>query len=94
MLAHALRLWLLAVRGLKRSDRLASVVSMIPGSFYRMASGLVQPADGSHTTLELIRATIADGVTAIANILATSLGLIVPKMAIDRLSATLMQTKR
>jgi hypothetical protein len=51
-----------------------------------MASGLIQLGDGSHTTLPLIGATIADGVTATTIILAMSIGLIVPKIAIDRLS--------
>src|SRR5262245_50841450 len=66
----------------------ACVVPMMPGVFlYRMASGLVQLADSSHTTLELIAATVANGSTAVLIILGTSLGLIVPKMAIDSLAA-------
>ena len=61
----------------------ASVVSMIPGVYlFRMASGLVQLANNSNTSLDVV-ATTADGMTAIAIILAMSFGLIVPKMALD-----------
>ncbi len=63
----------------------ASVVSMIPGVYlFRMASGLVQLANNSNTTsLNLLGSTTADGMTAIAIILAMSFGLIVPKISID-----------
>jgi uncharacterized membrane protein YjjP (DUF1212 family) len=72
----------------------ASVVSMIPGVFlFRMASGLLQLADGSHTTPELLSATIADGLTAVMIILAMGFGLIVPKMAVDRLGQKATRAK-
>jgi uncharacterized membrane protein YjjP (DUF1212 family) len=72
----------------------ASVVSMIPGVFlFRMASGLVQLAQGSQTTLELISATTADGMIAVTIIFAMSFGLIVPKVAIDHLSDRATQAR-
>src|SRR6266852_3450213 len=63
----------------------ASVVSMMPGVFlFRMASGLVQLANYSNANFDLLRATIADAMTAIAIILAMSFGIVAPKMIIDR----------
>ena len=68
----------------------AAVVSMIPGVFlFRMASGLAQLANGSHTTLQLISTTLADGMTAVTILLAMSFGLIAPKLLIDRLGERL-----
>jgi uncharacterized membrane protein YjjP (DUF1212 family) len=72
----------------------ASVVSMLPGVLlFRMASGLVQIAGGAQTSLELISATIADGMSALISILAMSLGLITPKLVIDDLSERSTQVK-
>jgi len=72
----------------------ASVVSMLPGVLlFRMASGLVQIAGGAQPSLELISATIADGVSALISILAMSLGLITPKLVIDALSERATQRK-
>lgn len=63
----------------------ASVVSMMPGVFlFRMASGLVQLANYSNANFDLLRATIADAMTAIAIILAMSFGVVAPKIIIDR----------
>jgi hypothetical protein len=64
------------------SDSVGQV--QIPGVYlFRMANGVLQMATGSPMTLELINATIAHGVVALTITLAMSLGLIVPKMAID-----------
>lgn len=64
----------------------ASVVSMIPGVYlFRMASGLVQLFEGSPPTLALLAGTASDGIGAAIIILAMSLGLIVPKMIVDRI---------
>jgi uncharacterized membrane protein YjjB (DUF3815 family) len=72
----------------------ASVVSMLPGVLlFRMASGFVQIAGGAPTSLELISATIADGMSALISILAMSLGLITPKLVIDDLSERATQVK-
>jgi uncharacterized membrane protein YjjP (DUF1212 family) len=65
----------------------AAVVPMMPGVYlFRMTSGLLQIASGTQTSLSLILGTISAGTTASIVILAMSLGLIIPKMTLDRLS--------
>jgi uncharacterized membrane protein YjjB (DUF3815 family) len=72
----------------------ASVVSMIPGVYlFRMASGLLQIAGSSQTTLEMLSATATDGLVAATVILAMSFGLIVPKMTIDYFSDRVARLK-
>jgi hypothetical protein len=51
-----------------------------------MASGLVQIGSGAQATLQLISATISDGIVALMIIFAMSFGLIIPKMLIDFVS--------
>jgi uncharacterized membrane protein YjjP (DUF1212 family) len=72
----------------------ASVVSMMPGIYlFRMASGLLQIASGSPTTLDMLSATTADGLLAAMIILAMSFGLIVPKLAVDYLADHLLRAR-
>src|ERR1700761_6771191 len=63
----------------------ASVVSMVPGVYlFRMTSGLLQIADSAQASPQLVSATIADGITAAAVTLTLCLGLVVPKLVIDK----------
>jgi uncharacterized membrane protein YjjP (DUF1212 family) len=72
----------------------ASVVSLIPGVYlFRMASGLMQIAAGSQMSVDVLGATVADGLTAAIIIIAMSFGLIVPKMVIDYFSDRLPRAK-
>jgi uncharacterized membrane protein YjjP (DUF1212 family) len=72
----------------------ASVVSMMPGVYlFRMASGLLEIANHSQISLQLLGATSADGLTAAIIILAMSFGLIVPKKVIDYWSDRAKQAK-
>lgn len=65
----------------------ASVVSLMPGAYmFGTYGGLLQIGMGAQAP-QLLAATIANGLVAATVILAMSLGLIVPKIMIDRLAA-------
>jgi len=64
----------------------ASVVSLIPGVFlFRMGGGLLALiARGARAPAGLLPDVIVDGATAFVVVLAMALGLIIPKLCIDR----------
>jgi uncharacterized membrane protein YjjP (DUF1212 family) len=65
----------------------AAVVSLMPGVYlFRLTSGLLQLATGSPAPAGLADVTLGDAVTAAEVIIAMSLGLIIPKLIIDRIS--------
>lgn len=56
---------------------------MIPGVYlFRMGSGLVQIAEGTHNPTELVDTAASGGGAAII-IFAMSFGLVIPKLIID-----------
>jgi len=60
---------------------------MIPGVFlFRMSSGLLELANSANASLQLLGATVADGMIAFTIILAMTFGVIVPKLVIDCLT--------
>jgi uncharacterized membrane protein YjjP (DUF1212 family) len=72
----------------------ASVVSLMPGVYlFRMASGLVQICEGSPISPDLLSETVSSGMTALIIILAMSLGLIVPRMLIERVYVRRQRTR-
>ena len=69
------------------ANRFAPVGWLLPGGdLLRLGSGHGELAGGATTTLELIGATIADGMTALIIVFAMSFGLVTPKLVIDYLS--------
>lgn len=66
----------------------ASVVALIPGVYvFRMAEGFVRLIEtGAATPAEVVSATLADGGSAFLITLAMAVGLILPKVCIERFS--------
>ncbi|MCW8408824.1 threonine/serine exporter family protein [Legionella sp. PATHC035] len=65
----------------------AAVVSMIPGVYlFRMASGMVALTNSQHITFTLLSQTIYDGLNAVVITLAISIGLLGPKVILDKMA--------
>ncbi len=69
----------------------ASVVSLIPGAYmFRMAAGLVAVTEaGTDGNIQLLMPPFVEGVTAGAILLAMALGLVLPKLLLERLAPVL-----
>lgn len=65
----------------------AAVVSMIPGVFlFRMTSGIVALTHSQNITFTLLGQTIYDGLNALVITVAISLGLLGPKVILDKMA--------
>ncbi len=66
----------------------AAVVSMIPGVFlFRMTSGVLTLTSGQNTSFNILNQTIDDGLNAVVIIIAMSIGLLGPKVILDKIIA-------
>lgn len=64
----------------------AAVVSMIPGVFlFRMASGMIALTSSQEITFPLLSQTIYDGLNALVITIAISIGLLGPRVLLDRM---------
>jgi uncharacterized membrane protein YjjP (DUF1212 family) len=65
----------------------AAVVSMIPGVFlFQMAGGVIALTSSQHITFTLLSQTIYDGLNALVITMGISIGLLGPKILLDRVS--------
>lgn len=65
----------------------AAVVSMIPGVYiFRMTSGIVALTNSQNITFTLLSQTIYDGLNALVITMAISIGLLGPKVILDKLT--------
>ncbi|CAM3061076.1 Protein of uncharacterised function (DUF1212) [Legionella steigerwaltii] len=65
----------------------AAVVSMVPGVYlFRMTSGMVALTNSQHITFTLLSQTIYDGLNALVITIAISIGLLGPKVILDKMA--------